>query len=346
MKTTKEEILNYDQDEFLNSLNEKYQVWKQNPFYKKRVEMEGAPEEIKKIEDVYDIPVVDMAEFKEHPDDLSIGEIEFELYSSGTTSGTRSKGPRTKEDYEKQRELFNNLSREMLPDELEYFAMIAPSGAFLEKVPDPEISNRSVFNYAKWGFEDPYDADSFVDFSSGEPEIEFDKLYNSLKEKDGDLGLFGTQKYVLGLFKYMDKKNLELDLGENGAVATGGGSAKEVEGDEFRKMCSKYLGIDEKNHVDFYGMTESMLMVANKARDEEPDKKRVPSQGMIYVADEDKLLENKVVPVKEGEPGLAVFIDALNTSHPGAILTDDIVKKTGGKYGEEVRVEHLGRSSM
>jgi len=347
MKVDKEEILNYDEKKFLNSLNEKYQEWKSNPVYRKRVDMKDAPEEIRSMEDIYDIPLVDMAEFKDHPEELAIGETEFNLYSSGTTSGRRSKGPRTEEDFKKHRKFFNNLSQEMLPDELDYMALIAPSGKLLDNVPDPKISNRSVFNYARWGFEDPYDSDSFVDFSGGEPEIEFDKLYKNLDEKEGDLGLFGTQKYILGFFKYLENNSLELDLGERGAVATGGGSAKEVDGEEFRSMCNKYLGIEEENQVDFYGMTESMLMTANKAGDENPDKKRVPSQGMVYVIDKDKLMnERKIEPVENGEPGIAVFLDALNGSHPGAILTDDIVKKTGGEYGEEVRIEHLGRSSM
>jgi len=347
MKVDQEEILNYNQKEFLESLNNKYQIWKTNSNYKKRILKKDAPKKISKIEDVYEIPLVDMAEFKKYPEKLSIGKIDFNLYSSGSTSGTRSKGPRTKNNFKIQRKFFNNLSKEMNPNSINYFALISPSKKEFSKVPDPKVSNRSVFHYASWGFEEPYESENFMNFSSGRPEINFKNLYKNLEERSGDKGLFGTQKYVISFLKYLKKNNLKTTLGENGIIATGGGSSKELSGKEFRDMCNEYLGVEKKNHVDFYGCTESMLMLANKAGDENPDKKRIPSQGMVFVVDEKELRESAVIkPLGLNKPGLAVFIDALNESHPGAILTDDIVIKTGERYGENARIQHLGRSTM
>lgn len=117
---------------------------------------------------------------------------------------------------------------------------------------------------------------------------------------------------------------------------------------EFRNILVDKLGIKPKNHIDLYGFTEAFFPTNNLPGDENPDKKRVPKNGFVYIADEDYFLETgKVKPLKEnGNKGLAVFVDPLNEDYPGVILTDDIVKKTEGEYGEDVRIEYIGRSSL
>lgn len=133
-------------------------------------------------------------------------------------------------------------------------------------------------------------------------------------------------------------------------VTTAGGwkGMKDVSWSELRNILADKLGIKPRNHIDLYGFTEALFFTSNLPGDKNPDLKRVPKQGFVYVVDEDYFLETgKVRPLKENDSeGLAVFIDPLNEDYPGAILTDDIVKKTGGEYGEDVRIEYIGRSSM
>jgi hypothetical protein len=208
--------------------------------------------------------------------------------------------------------------------------------------------NRAVMQYVKWCFLEPYNSFTFVNFNNGKMEPEFSKLEEKLNHDSGKKGIFGLPLYVDSFIDYLDHKGSTLNLGENGVVATAGGwkGMKGKNKDTFRSRMEEFLGIKNINHVDLYGFSESMIPAGNKVGDENPDLKRIPSQGFVFVADQDTFLETgEIKNVENGEEGLAVFIDPLNPDHPGAILTDDIIKKTGGEYGEDVRIEYIRRAS-
>ena len=338
----------YDSGQFLDYLDQAYQRWKETETYRTRVDRRDAPESISSFEDIYEIPVVDMAEFKNSADDLAVDPetVTGHLYSSGTITGTRSRAARSEVGFKRQREFLATLTTTVLPD-VDYFGVMGPSEAHLNEIGDPMMEGRSVFNYVNWGFADPFPTEHFMELSGGEPTVDFAGLVEALQSRDGTRGVFGTQRSVLGLIEYLDQTGERLDLGPDGVVCTGGGSAKSLDGEAFRGRVSDYLGVDPANHVDFYGCTESMLMTANHYDDENPDEKRVPRQGFVYVVDEDELREQgKLVRVENGTPGVGVLVDAMNLDHPSVILTDDVIVKTGGEYGPDVRIVHKSRSSM
>ncbi|MCJ7450234.1 MAG: hypothetical protein MUP58_00665 [Candidatus Nanohaloarchaeota archaeon QJJ-9] len=343
----KQNPFDYDEELFIEAANEAIANWSDNKNYKARLERSDFEHPSKSIKDFYAAPTIDMREFKENPEKITIGDYYKELVSSGTSTGERSRVPRGKKGLERHRNYFNGIGEAMLPD-LDYMAILGPSEEFLEKVQDPNVSNKGTFNYMHWGFGQPYKSEYFLDMSTGEPKPDFGGMAEELQKRDGNLGIFGLPPHLDKFMDYIKQTGLEIDLGKKGAAVTAGGW-KGLEGkgnEEFRQRIADTFDIPREAHVDFYGCTESMIPAGNKYGDENPDKKRVPSQGLIYVADEDKLAKTGEIEPKGTGEGLAIILDTLTVDHPGAILTDDIVKKTGGEYGEDVRIEHLGRSSM
>lgn len=340
----------YDKGLFLEAAEQAYQYWQQNENYKSRVENLDAPTHIEKIEDLYEIPTVDMAEFKDHPMDLSLYpdsiKDDFCLFSSGTTTGIQSKVPKTPKGHKLHREIYEKVGKSLLPNDIGYFGMFSPSENTLSRLPLKK-RNKSLFKYAKWAFEQ-YEPDYLLKFDKeGEIKPGLKKLVKHFEEGSQEKVLFGAPPFINRLNNYLEQNNFELDFE---AVITAGGW-KGIDGsnkEKFRGKLLSYYNIEENQHLDLYGFSESMVGSANKFGDKNPDKKRVISQGFVYVADENHFLETgKVKPLKEeNAEGLAVFIDPLNPDYPGVILTDDIVKKTGGEYGEDVRIEHIQRASM
>lgn len=349
---------NYDKKLLLKAVNESIKIWRKNENYnrriKKRIEKGNFPKKITDIKDLYKIPLVDMAEFKsaenakDHP--LATNEevsLEYSLYTSGTSSGSRGLAPKSKEGYRIHKNSFQKFFKTVFPD-LDFLAVNILSKDILKKLPN-EISNRAVIKYVGWAAELFY-SEAFMKMDGKETKFDIKRLVNVLDSKNGKLGILSPPAYILKLCRFLEKKNKINLMGGDSIVATAGGwkGTEGVNKKEFRNYMQKYLGITPKNHLDFYGFTESFLPTGNIYGDNDPDKKRIPKHGFVYVTDEDYFLETggKINPVEEGEPGLAVFIDPLNPDHPGAILTDDIVRKTGGEYGKDVRVEYIGRSSM
>ncbi|MFB6180743.1 MAG: hypothetical protein ABEJ93_02600 [Candidatus Nanohalobium sp.] len=350
--TAIDELMRQDSDEFnkdvfLNAVNEALEKWRENKLYSKRLDRKDLPEKIESFEDLKKLPTVDMREFKEHPEKLAIDEEKQEhaLYSSGTTSNSKSIARASEEGFQRHKEIVQKFSNFVLP-EIDFTAMLMPSQETLNQLPEDK-ANRSVFKYASWIFE-PYETKSFLQLSEEGFEPEVEEMVKELKSREGDLAIFSTPAALLKIMKKLKKQGSSIDMGENGTIITGGGWKGEAKAgkEEFRGLLKRVFGIENQEHLDLYGCTELYFGAANRYRDKNPDLKRISSKGYIWVADEDKFRKTgELKPVEEGEEGLMVGLDPCNTDYPGVILTDDIVRKTGGEYSEETRIEYVGRSS-
>jgi len=338
----------HDKELFFEALNQAIDQWEKNNLYSQRMEASHAPEEIESFEDIKKLPTVDMREFKDHPKDLTIGNVdrEYALFSSGTTSDSKSFTLRSEEGYDRHKGNFKDFADFLMPD-LDFMHIMGPGKKMLEKMPEKE-AKRAVFTYPLWIF-DKFDNEFYLEKTEEGMSPDVDSMIENIKTKEGSQGVFSTPNNLYKVAKKLDEKGVTVDLGPEGLVVTAGGwkGASGSNKEEFRELLQTVFGIDIENHLDFYGCTEIFFPTGNHYGDENPDKKRIPPMGYIWVADEEKFRKEGVLePVENGEPGLLVSVDPSNTDYPGVLLTDDIVKKTGGEYGKDVRFEYVGRSSL
>ncbi|MFB6159014.1 MAG: hypothetical protein ABEJ95_05165 [Candidatus Nanohalobium sp.] len=339
----------HNEELFIQALNEALDEWRENDLYKQRLEESDAPEQLEDFEDVRKLPTVDMREFKDHPEELVANqdvEDQYALYSSGTTSDSKSYTLRSEKGYRRHKGNFQQFADYLMP-EIDFMHVMSPSPKLTENMPD-EQAQRSVFTYPIWIFED-LNKDFYLEKTEEGMEPNVDRMVKQIKQKEGNRGVFSTPDNLYKIAKKLDKKGIELDLGSEGIVLTAGGWKGESSSnkEEFRNLLEKVFGVERTNHLDFYGCTELFFATGNRYGDEDPDKKRIAPEGYIWVADEEKFLkEGKLERVEEGEEGLLIAVDPSNTDYPGVLLTDDIVRKTNGDYGEQVRIEYVGRSSL
>jgi len=341
----------YDEDRFLSAAADALDRWRENEAYARRLDRVDAPDRISEFSDLYRLPAVDMREFKKHPERLVIDpeavDEDLALYSSGTTGENQSYAPRTPAGYATQRELFGEFADATLPDVENAFVLI-PSPEALDGLPRQQ-HNRAYYTYVRWLFE-PFDPDYFVRVDgSGGRSPAFGELADAIAAAEAPCVTFGAPPRIEGFCDYLDRTGRSVSLPTGSVVATGGGwkGAESTGSDPFRERITDRLGISPDHHVDYYGAAEFRFFTGNVAGDPDPDAKRITAQGFVYVADEDHLrTTGELRPAADGDPGLLVGVDPTNLDHPGVVLTDDVVRKTGPEYGAETRIEYVGRSAL
>lgn len=133
----------------------------------------------------------------------------------------------------------------------------------------------------------------------------------------------GTPTRILGfpalLFEMIEKYQLQLDLGSESWLQTGGGwkgkADKEIPKKEFRKLIEEKLGIPQKHQRDLFGMVEHGIPYV----DCEKGNLHIPNYARVFVRSPHDLSLKK-----KGERGLLHFLCTYNTSYPApSLLTTD-----------------------
>jgi phenylacetate-coenzyme A ligase PaaK-like adenylate-forming protein len=144
------------------------------------------------------------------------------------------------------------------------------------------------------------------------------------------------------LYKLIKKHNLNLTLGDDSWVQTGGGwkglAEEEIPKDQFRVEVSKALGLPEENIRDLFGMVEHGIPYVDCPK----GRLRVPNYSRVIIRDPKSLK-----PLNYGEKGLIQFICSYNTSYPAiSLLTTDwgVLKKHNDSFGDELII--LGRAGV
>ena len=121
------------------------------------------------------------------------------------------------------------------------------------------------------------------------------------------------------LFEMIEKYDLQLNLGTDSWLQTGGGwkgkAEKEIPKHEFRNLIEERLGIPVKNQRDLFGMVEHGIPYV----DCENGNLHIPNYARVYVRSPyDLSLRSK------GEKGLLHFLCSYNFSYPApSLLTTD-----------------------
>ncbi len=133
----------------------------------------------------------------------------------------------------------------------------------------------------------------------------------------------GTPTRILGfpalLFEIIEKHNLQLNLGPDSWLQTGGGwkgkADKEIPKKEFRKMIETRLGIPAEHQRDLFGMVEHGIPYVDCKK----GNLHIPNYARVYIRSPHDL---SLLP--KGEKGLLHFLCTYNSSYPApSLLTTD-----------------------
>lgn len=337
----------FDEAKFIEALREAYDHWRTNDAFNNAVERwEGAPKDksdISSIEDVKRIPVMPMNHFKRAPEKMAINpeEVVDYRFTSGTSSGEQGKRPMSEKGIEIASQNFKNITSALYP-EFEDAALMIPDIENSEA--SKQATNRSFFLYTTWGLEQ-FDPEYFLEINKkGEPAPDIEGALDYLNGSEGTSVLFTPPPILHAANGYLKEQAMSLDLGEDTYLVTGGGwrGQEAMSLDDLREETEETLGIPEENMSDVYALTEVNSYLANKPGDQDLDEKRVPAQLFVYTANPEALKDRETEPT-DGE-GVLVAVDPLAHDAPGAIVTDDIVEKTGREYGEDTRIKYIGRA--
>lgn len=285
-----------------------------NGFYRAQCEaVQFDPSEITGITDLMRLPLLPVSMFK-RPDahvllSCSLGEIETEIRSTGT-SGVPSVARRDSTTVTRVLIALSAMYRD-------FFCISNGAGLFLSPstAETPEMGMVKVFNILNGAFD--HHAYLVEDYA-----FEAEEAVEYLTQWEGKMTrhIVGPPFLIGRFLRYLEFEEVKISLDPDSKIITLGGwkryTGESISPKEFREKCHKLLGIDPRNVRDMYGMIESNML----AMECEYHNKHVPPWAYVSVRD----VEDPTQEAKDGDMGIIAVLDALNTSYPGFILSDDV----------------------
>ncbi len=303
VQSFKENILNhYEKHEFTRKF------WNKLKFH---------PQDIKTEDDLHLIPGTMVHLFKEHEFcSVKKEELVLVLTSSGT-AGQKSQQFLDQLSLDNVKKLALNIHMALgMSNDKQYNylcftydpAVANDLGtAFTDELLTNFTAKKEVFYAIEWN----EDKKTF--------ELNEEKTVETLKR----FAVSGVPTRILGfpalIFEMIEKHHLQLNLGSDSWLQTGGGwkgkSEKEIPKHEFRVYIEKHLGIPQKNQRDLFGMVEHGIPYV----DCEKGNLHIPNYARVFVRSPFDLSL-----VKKGEKGLLHFLCSYNFSYPApSLLTTD-----------------------
>ncbi|GAB1818233.1 LuxE/PaaK family acyltransferase [Herbidospora sp. RD11066] len=271
------------------------------------------PAQISSRNDLARIPLLPVSMFK-RPDahvllTAPLTDIELEIRSTGT-GGVPSVARRDSETVTRTASAIFSQYRE-------FFAVSKGAGLFLcpSTAETPEMGMVKVFNLLNGLLDDhtylvrdyAFDPEEAVDY---------------LRRWDGEMTrhVVGPPFLVNRLLRFLELEERELKLDPESLVITLGGwkryTGESISREDFDAKLERYLGVAPDRIRDMYGMIESNML----AIECEYKRKHVPPWCYISIRD----VTDPLVELEPGATGGIAILDALNTSYPGFLLSDDV----------------------
>jgi phenylacetate-coenzyme A ligase PaaK-like adenylate-forming protein len=184
----------------------------------------------------------------------------------------------------------------------------------------------------------------FYTFIHNGEDFIFEKERTVAKLKEFQKSPYPTR--ILGfpafLYQLINEYQLELDLGGDSWLLTGGGwkenANKEIEKSKFKKLVQDKLGIPIAHTRDLFGMVEHGVPYVEC----EKSRFRIPNYSRVLVRDPQTM---EILPY--GKSGILQFICCYNTSYPSFnYLSTDIGMKLEHKDGLGDEIVLLGRAGL
>ncbi len=289
-----------------------------NPFTKKLWDkLNFHPRDLKIEEDLSEIPGTMVHLYKEHElCSVKKEELVLTLTSSGT-GGQKSQQFLDQQSLDNVKKLALNVHRSLgMASDRKY--------NYLCFTYDPKVANDLGTAFT----------DELLTNFTGKNEV-FYAIQWSDEKKDFELNEKGTVETlkrfaasdiptrILGfpalLFEVIEKNNLQLNLGKDSWLQTGGGwkgkADKEIPKKEFHRFIEERLGIPKTNQRDLFGMVEHGIPYV----DCEEGNLHIPNYARVFVRSPHDLSLRK-----KGDRGLLHFLCSYNFSYPApSLLTTD-----------------------
>jgi long-chain-fatty-acid---luciferin-component ligase len=285
-----------------------------NGFYRAQCDALGVdPAAINDVNELQDLPLLPVGMFK-RPDaqvllTCSLADVETETRSSGTR-GVPSVAPRNSET-------LTLALLGLIGTYREFFRLSGGAGLFLNPS-DPEASEigllkdlnilNSVFDHHTYLVADQaFDAREALEH---------------LRRWKGHMTRhIISPPFLIGqLLRFLEQEKINVRLDPYSMIITLGGwkrhTAEAIPDEDFRERCHDLLGVRAENVRDMYGMIESNMLAVECHL----HRKHVPP--WCYISIRDPGQNGK--ELAPGETGTIAVLDALSTSYPGFLLTDDM----------------------
>jgi long-chain-fatty-acid---luciferin-component ligase len=294
-----------------------------NGFYRAQCDALGVdPAAINDINDLQDLPLLPVSMFK-RPDSqvlltCSLADVETETRSSGT-HGVQSVARRNSETM--TRALVG-----LIGTYRDFFSLSGGAGLFLNPA-DAEASEmgllkdfnilNSVFDHHAYLVADQaFDARAALE---------------QLRRWKGHMTrhIVGPPFLIGRLLRFLEQEKISARLDPYSMIITLGGwkrhTAEAIPAEAFRERCHDLLAVRPGNVRDMYGMIESNMLAVECHL----HRKHVPPWCYISIRDPGQV-GKELAP---GGTGAIAVLDALNTSYPGFLLTDDVGDVETGTCG-------------
>lgn len=294
-----------------------------NGFYRAQCDALGVdPAAISDINDLQDLPLLPVDLFKS-PDvkallTCSLADVETETRSSGTR-GVPSVAPRNSET-------LTLALVGLIGTYREFFSLSGGAGLFLNPS-DPEASEMGLLkdlNILNSVFD--YHTDLVADQA-----FDASEALDHLHRWKGHMTrhIVGPPFLIGRLLRFLERAEINVRLDPYSMIITLGGwkrhTAEAIPDEAFRERCHDLLGVRPENVRDMYGMIESNMLAVECHL----HRKHVPPWCYISIREPD----HNGKELAPGETGTIAVLDALSTSYPGFLLTDDLGDVETGTCG-------------
>ncbi|WP_236783027.1 LuxE/PaaK family acyltransferase [Arthrobacter sp. QXT-31] len=294
-----------------------------NGYYRAQCDALGVdPAAINDINDLQALPLLPVGLFK-RPDarallTCSLADVETETRSSGTR-GVLSVAPRNSETLTLALVGLIGIYRE-------FFSLSGGAGLFLNPS-DPEASEmgllkdlnilNSVFDHHTYLVADEA-------FDAGVALEELRRWKSHMTRH-----IVGPPFLIGQLLRFIEREEINLRLDPYSMIITLGGwkrhTDEAISDERFRERCHDLLGVRAENVRDMYGLIESNMLAVECHL----HRKHVPP--WCYISIRGPGQDGK--ELAPGETGTIAVLDALSTSYPGFLLTDDMGDVETGTCG-------------
>ncbi|WP_458413103.1 long-chain fatty acid--CoA ligase [Schinkia sp. CFF1] len=263
-----------------------------------------------------DIPCVPINVFKEVPlSSSNPEEAEAVFMTSGTTKGIRGKHYHPTLQIYDLSMIVNYKQRFMKDIERIRMGVLFPTE---KELPNSSLAHYLALAVREFGTENSCYllTENGIDTGRCISELE-------LAEESGEpYALVGASYSFVHLFEELERKGRTFKLPEGSRILDTGGyknQSKELELDEFYRLLSYYFGVERKNCMNMYGVTELSTQFYDNGNEVLPSVKSGPHWIKTRVIN--PLTGEEVA---KGERGVLVHCDLANFNSVTTILTEDI----------------------
>lgn len=285
-----------------------------NDFFRAQCDADGVtPAEVTSRADLARIPLLPVSMFKRQDAHVlmtaSLADVEAEIRSTGT-GGVPSVARR-------DTTTATRVLTGIFASYREFFALSKGAGLFLSPstAETPEMGMVKVFNILNGVFDDHV---YLVKDYAFDPEDALEYL----RRWDGEMTrhIVGPPFLIHRLLRFLELEEIELKLDPESMVITLGGwkryTGESISREEFDGKLNRYLGVSGDRIRDMYGMIESNML----AIECEHRRKHVPPWCYVSIRD----VGDPARELPAGQTGGIAILDALNTSYPGFLMSEDV----------------------